>query len=35
MAPVAGADEPMFLTAQGPVLLSGADKENRRRSAVT
>ena len=35
MAPVAGADEPMFLTAQGPVLLSGADKENRRRLAVT
>jgi hypothetical protein len=33
MAPVAGADEPMFLTAQGPLLLSGADKENRRGQA--
>jgi hypothetical protein len=29
MMPVAGGDEPMFLTAQGPVLLSDADKENR------
>jgi hypothetical protein len=27
MAPVAGGEEPMFLTAQGPVLLSGTDKE--------
>jgi hypothetical protein len=35
MAPVAGGDEPMFLTAQGPVLLSSADKENRNRLADT
>ena len=35
MAPVAGGDEPMFLTAQGPVLLSSADKANRNRLADT
>jgi hypothetical protein len=29
MAPVAGGDQPMFLTAQGPVLLSEADRKNR------
>ena len=35
MAPVAGGDEPMFSTAQGPVLLSDADRENRGRQAGT
>ncbi len=35
MPPVAGGDEPMFLTAQGPVLLRDADKENRSRLADT
>ena len=35
MSPVAGGDESMFLTAQGPVLLSNADKENRSRLADT
>ena len=29
MSPVPGGDEPMFLTAQGPVLLSDAGRENR------
>jgi HK97 family phage portal protein len=29
MSRVAGGDEPMFLTAQGPVLLSDAGRENR------
>jgi hypothetical protein len=31
MAPVAGGDEPMFLTAQGPVLLSDSNTEKRTR----
>ena len=35
MPPVSGGDESMFLTAQGPVLLSDADKENLIRSADT
>ena len=35
MSPVAGGDESMFLTAQGPVLLSNADKETRSRLADT
>ena len=33
MPPVAGGDEPMFLTAQGPVRLSDANVENRSRLA--
>jgi hypothetical protein len=35
MPPLAGGDEPMFSTAQGPVLPSDADKENRSRLADT
>ena len=35
MPPVAGGDESMFLTAQGPVLLSDANKEHRSRLADT
>jgi hypothetical protein len=35
MSPVAGGDEPMFLTAQGPVLLSDTGGENRNGSADT
>ena len=35
MPPVAGGDEPMFLTAQGPVRLSDADREDRSRQADT
>ncbi len=35
MPPVSGGDEPMFVTAQGPVLLSDADRENRGPQAGT
>lgn len=35
MPPVAGGDQPMFLTAQGPVLLSDAGRETPSRQADT
>ena len=35
MSPLSGGDKSMFLTAQGPVLLSDADKEDRSRLTDT